>query len=170
MSKADINGTIEGATNSTVHNIAFLGFDGVQLLDLIGPLEAFKLVNTPDGDPRYNTFIVSNKPVFTSGTGVSVVADKLFTEPQTIDTLVVPGGEGTREPEISRAMKSWLKQQFDRTQRVLSICTGIFLLADQPYLAGREVATHWAFSALLQSQNPQLKVNHERLFIKQGKF
>lgn len=171
MNETKLSGTaINGTHNSGAHNIAFLGFDGVQLLDLIGPLEAFKLVNTPDGEPRYNTFIVSNKPVFTSGTGVRVVADKLITDPQYIDTLVVPGGEGTREPEIFRAMKPWLDRQFERTQRILSICTGIFLLADQPYLAGREVATHWAFSALLQGRNPQLKVNHERLFIKQGKF
>ncbi len=152
------------------HNIAFLGFDGVQLLDLIGPLEAFKLVMTADGEPRYNTFIVSNKPVFTSGTGVKVVADVQLTDTVTIDTLVVPGGEGTRRPEIGNAMKSWLDRQFDQAQRVLSICTGIFLLADQPYLAGKEVATHWAFSNMLQSRNPQLKVNHECLFIKQGKF
>jgi len=44
------------------------------------------------------------------------------------------------------------------------------MVADLPYLQGKEVVTHWAYANLLQRSYPQLRVNHERLYIKQGKF
>ena len=156
--------------NTQAHQIAFLGFDGVQLLDLVGPLEALELAKNRDGQPFYDIFIVSDRAVFTSGAGTRMVADRLLGECGKIDTLIIPGGEGTRIPEVADRLKPWLNQQFERVQRVVTICTGIFLVADHPYLANRDVATHWAFSRLLQNRYPQLKVDHERLFIKQGKF
>ena len=152
------------------HQIAFLGFDGVQMLDLVGPLEALQMAKDPAGQPYYTIFIVSDQPTFTSSTGIKVAADKLIEADIEFDTLIIPGGEGTRNPDVAARLKPWLTDYFDRAQRVLSICTGIFLVADHPYLTDKEVATHWAFSRLLQSWYPRLKVNHERLFIKQGKF
>jgi transcriptional regulator GlxA family with amidase domain len=152
------------------HNIAFLGFDQIQLLDLVGPLEAFAAANKFVDGRNYHCFIVSEKPSFTSDSQIRVLSDFQFEDTPEIDTLVIPGGAGTRVPATSSKIRLWIDQHFDNISRIVTVCTGLFMLGDHPYLKNREVVTHWAFADQLQSQFPQLKVNHDRLFIRQGKF
>jgi len=152
------------------HNIAFLGFDKIQLLDLVGPLEAFATANGLVGGRKYNCFIVSENPTFTSDSQIRVLSDFQFNDTPEIDTLIIPGGAGTRVSAISSPIRLWVDQHFDTIPRIVTVCTGLFLLADHPYLENREVVTHWAYADQLQKQFPQLKVNHDRLFVQQGKF
>ena len=152
------------------HKIAFLGFDRMQLLDLVGPLESFLAANQAIKNKRYQTFIIGEKDRFTSESGMTVLTDHQLDEKLVIDTLFIPGGAGSRSLEISKPLRLWIDKNFDQIKRVVTVCTGMFIIADHPYLKNKEVVTHWAFSEKLQQQYPQLKVNHERLFIKQGKF
>jgi len=152
------------------HNIAFVGFDRVQLLDLVGPLEAFDTANAQITGAPYRSFIVSEKPHFTSESKIQIVSDFQFDKVSTFQTLIVPGGAGTRDETVAAPVRQWLSKAFDRAERVVSVCTGMFLLGDHPYLDGKEVVTHWGFAEKLQTSYPQLNVNHDRLFIQQGKF
>ncbi len=152
------------------HNIAFLGFDRVQLLDLVGPLEAFTTANDVVDGRKYHCFIVSENPTFTSESRIRLLSDYQIKDTPRIDTLIIPGGVGAREPAITSQIRPWVDQHFDDIQRVVTVCTGLFMLADHPYLENKEVVTHWAFAEQLQKQYPKLKVNHDRLFIQQGKF
>ena len=152
------------------HNIAFLGFDRIQLLDLVGPLEAFATANGVVEGRKYNCFIVSENPTFTSDSQIRVLSDFQFKDTPQIDTLIIPGGAGSREPAISSPVRIWIDQHFDDIARIVTVCTGLFMLGDHPYLENKEVVTHWAYADQLQKQFPQLKVNHDRLFLQQGKF
>ncbi len=152
------------------HHVAFLGFNQVQLLDLIGPMEAFNIANELTEHAYYQTFIISEFDSFISDSKVRVMSDCLLTEAPQIDTLFIAGGSGTRNPEVYLPINQWLIDQFNAIERVVTVCTGAFMIGNHPYLAGKEVVTHWAFADLLQRQFPQLLVNHERLFIQQGKF
>lgn len=156
--------------HTQTHNIAFLGFDRIQLLDLVGPLEAFDIANkTIDGKP-YHCFIISEKATFTSESKISLVSDYRLEKTPHIDTLIIPGGAGSRVAEITEPLKLWIKQHFDRIERVVTVCTGLFIIGDHPYLQGKDVVTHWGFAERFQNLYPQLRVNHDRLFIQQGKF
>lgn len=152
------------------HHIAFMGFDRIQLLDLVGPLEAFTTANNLVSGLKYRCFIVSEKPSFTSESHISVLSDFQFDNAPTIDTLFIPGGIGARLPEIATKSRDWIDQHFDDIPRIVTVCTGLFMLADHPFLENKEVVTHWAFAEQLQKQYPLLKVNHDRLFVRQGKF
>ena len=152
------------------HNIAYLGFDRIQLLDLVGPLEAFATANDVIDGRKYNGFIVSENPTFTSESRIRVLSDYQFRKTPGIDTLIIPGGVGTRDPAITTRVRQWIDQNFDNIPRIVTVCTGLFMLADHPYLENKEVVTHWAFAEKLQKQFPRLRVNHDRLFIRQGKF
>lgn len=157
-------------TKTKPHHIAFLGFDRIQLLDLVGPLEAFRIANQAHIGAGYETSIVSKNTHFTSESNITVHSDCCLEDARNINTLFIPGGAGTRDNKIAQPVKAWLAKNFNRIERVVTVCTGIFIAADLPYLANKEVVTHWGFSDKLQQQNPQLKVNRDRLFIRQGKF
>ena len=152
------------------HNVAFLGFDRIQLLDLIGPMEALNIANKRVGGPGYNTFIISEKQAFSSESHVRVASDYLLSDSPRIDTLFISGGAGTRVDEIKEPIRAWLDPLFADIKRVVSVCTGVFMVADNPYLDGKEVVTHWAYAALLEKTYPQLVVNHESLYVKQDRF
>ncbi len=161
--------------NSThTHHVALLGFNQVQLLDLIGPLEAFNVANEVTGQKVYKTNIISEYESFISDSHVRVLSDHLLSakllDEVRIDTLLIPGGSGTRLASTKAPITNWLRNHFDQINRVVTVCTGAFIMGDLPYLANKEVVTHWAFANQLQKTYPQLKVNHERLFIRQGKF
>ncbi len=156
--------------NSANHNVVFLGYDQIQLLDIIGPLEAFQCANRVIKTIPYQTSIVCEHETFVSETGVRVCADHKFTDDLDINTLVVTGGKGTRIPAIANRCIPWINQHFEQSDRVVSVCSGVFFLGNHPYLKGKKVVTHWALAELLQKTFPDLVVNHDRLFIQQGKF
>ena len=157
-------------THSQTHKIAFVGFDRIQLLDLVGPLEAFDIANSAIEGKPYKSFIVSEKETFTSESKIKLVSDYQLNKTPHIDTLIIPGGAGSRVTEINKPLKLWIKQNFDRIERVVTVCTGLFIIGDHPYLQGKDVVTHWGFAEHFQNLYPQLRVNHDRLFIQQGKF
>jgi transcriptional regulator GlxA family with amidase domain len=84
-----------------------------------------------------------------------------------VDTLVVAGGDIQRmvavldeRPQLSQALRRLAK----RARRVVSVCTGSFVLAKLGLLDGKRATTHWAACDLLQAQHPSIKVEHEPIF------
>jgi transcriptional regulator GlxA family with amidase domain len=87
-----------------------------------------------------------------------------------LDTLIIPGGKGTRDPQISRTVSGWIASRAARIRRIASVCTGIYLLAPTGLLNGRVVTTHWKFASDVARKFPELKVDPDPLFLKDGKF
>lgn len=82
------------------------------------------------------------------------------------DILLVPGGEGARVavPELI----SWLRERAPTAGRVVSVCTGTFLLAEAGLLVGRHATTHWAYCESLARRFPDVLVDPEPIFIRDG--
>ncbi len=80
--------------------------------------------------------------------------------------LIVPGGEGSRraDPELV----AWLRAHGPAAQRLVSVCTGAFLLAEAGLLDGRKVTTHWAYCATLAARFPGIVVDPDPIFIRDG--
>ncbi|MGW5634127.1 GlxA family transcriptional regulator [Streptomyces sp. NPDC003832] len=142
-------------------------FDGVQSLDVTGPLEVFTgaEVQVP-GSYRIRTASLDGAPVRTSS-GLTLVPDAAL-DPHTPDphTLVVPGGRGTRDPDAR--LTDWLREHGPRAERLVSVCTGAILLAEAGLLDGRRVTTHWAYSAKLARDHPELEVDPDPIYIRDG--
>jgi transcriptional regulator GlxA family with amidase domain len=85
-----------------------------------------------------------------------------------IDTLVVVGGEGVpnalRDPDLVR----WIGRAAPRCRRVASVCNGAFLLARAGLLEGRRATTHWAGCATLAARHPEIEVEPDAIFVKDG--
>jgi transcriptional regulator GlxA family with amidase domain len=157
--------------------IGFLGYDGVQALDLVGPLEAFMTAvndeSNGDGAPqkRYEVLVIGlTDRAFTSETGIIFHPHKTLQNAPTLDTVIIPGGKSLRSGDTSTKISVWLKQRSSRIRRVASVCTGIYALAPTGLLAGRTVTTHWRFARDLAQRFPELRVDPNALFLKDGKF
>jgi transcriptional regulator GlxA family with amidase domain len=157
--------------------IGFLGYDGVQGLDLVGPLEAFMSAATGEsnGDGAqqrcYETLVIgsTDKP-FTSETGIVFHPHKTLQNAPALDTLLIPGGRSLRSGDTSTTISAWVKRSAGRIRRVASVCTGVYALAPTGLLDGRRVTTHWRFERDIKQRFPQLRVDLNALFLKDGKF
>ncbi|MBV8534355.1 MAG: helix-turn-helix domain-containing protein [Alphaproteobacteria bacterium] len=65
-------------------------------------------------------------------------------------------------------LMAWLARHGPRARRICSVCTGTFVLAAAGLLAGREVATHWMAARLLGNCFPSLRVDADRMFVRDG--
>src|SRR5438477_4592674 len=155
--------------------VGIVGYDGVQALDLIGPADAFSIpeIETDSGKryPGYEVVVIAAgaKP-FGSEAGISFQPQATFRNAPSLDTLIIPGGKGTRDPRISEPIAKWISNRAGRIRRIASVCTGIYILARTGLLDGRKVTTHWRFARDVAGRFPELDVDPSALFLKDGRL
>jgi transcriptional regulator GlxA family with amidase domain len=144
------------------HHVQIVLFDGVQSLDVTGPLEVFAYAT----GYRVTTVSVGGATVRTSS-GLRLTPDGPLAEP-TAETLIVPGGEGTRVPQPE--VVAWLRRHGHVPARIMSVCTGAFLLAEAGLLDSRKATTHWQYCASLADRHPAVTVDPEPIFVRDGRI
>ncbi|MFE2045239.1 GlxA family transcriptional regulator [Streptomyces sp. NPDC059477] len=143
-------------------------FDGVQSLDVTGPLEVFSGADKHmPGSYRIRTASVDGGAV-RSSSGLTLVPDTSLADAPPPHTLVVPGGEGART--FDPGVVAWLAAHGTRAGRLVSVCTGANLLAEAGLLDGRRVTTHWAYAASLARDHPAVRVDADPIFIRDGRL
>ncbi|WP_078864915.1 MULTISPECIES: GlxA family transcriptional regulator [unclassified Streptomyces] len=146
-----------------VHRVAFLVFDGVKMLDVSGPAEVFAEANTLGA--RYSLCYVSpsGKPVRTS-IGTRLPVDSAAADLD-MDTLVVSGGDLLVTEPIPADLTEALRHLRAHARRLVSICTGSFVLAAAGLLSGHRATTHWRHAPLLARAYPDVHVEPDSLFV-----
>jgi transcriptional regulator GlxA family with amidase domain len=158
------------SANTAVRNIGVLIFEGFQLLDAAGPITVFEMPVRGMNPPPYRLTVYSrNGGPVRSSSGVSIHSEPLPTG-LTLDTLVVSGGEGTRTAMRDVSMLSAIRDMSLRTRRTTSVCSGAFLLAVAGLLDGRKATTHWRRCPDMTRNFPAVKVEQDRIFVRDGKF
>jgi transcriptional regulator GlxA family with amidase domain len=154
-------------TRSTVR-IALLGYDGVQTLDLSGPLDAFGSAGALRPG-AYATVVCSLDGLpFTSEAGLRITPDCALADAGPLDTLILPGGEGLRRPGVAERVAEALRAMAPSLRRIVSVCTGIYGLAPSGLADGRRVTTHWKFAADVAARFPAIRLDPDAIFIKDG--
>jgi transcriptional regulator GlxA family with amidase domain len=155
--------------------IGFLVFPGIQGLDLVGPMDAFAAAQIGDGQsapgPAYDVLTIG------LGTGTIAAASGLVLKPRysmenapPMDTLVVPGGQGMRDPKIIANAAPWIRKRARATRRIAAVCTGVFGPAATGLLAGRRVTTHWRYAPDIAKRFPDIRVEPDAIYVKDGPF
>jgi transcriptional regulator GlxA family with amidase domain len=147
-------------------------FPGAQSLDISGPVEVLAGANrSATTTKKYVVEVVS-----ASGGGVRCSSGlELVTAPLPygggrIDTLLIPGGEGSKAAAQDEAFVAWIKAAAARSRRVATVCTGAFVAARAGLLDGRTVTTHWASADRLAAEFPSLRVDADRIYINDGRI
>jgi len=158
------------ADTGSTRQIVVLLFAGVQSLDVCGPVEVFtgaRRLLDADGY-EIHMLSVDGAPVRTSS-GLTLVPDGTLAQaPRAIDTLIVPGGEGTRAAVRDEALLRWIAAASARARRTASVCTGAFLLAAAGLLDGRRATTHWSSAEALARRHPNVTVDPDPIFVRDG--
>jgi len=159
-----------------VRTVLIVLFDEVQSLDVTGPLEVFATARS-GGRPAYEVRTASlGGALVRTSSGLAITPDGDLRDlgeqgrsgrAVPPDLLIVPGGRGARRrpPELV----GWLRRHAPAAQRVASVCTGAFLLAEAGLLDGRRVTTHWSRCDDLRRQYPAVEVDPDPIFIKDGR-
>ncbi|HSU24470.1 MAG TPA: helix-turn-helix domain-containing protein [Pyrinomonadaceae bacterium] len=155
--------------------IGFLGYEGMMALDLVGPFDAFSSAFTEGAngelEPCYEPVIIGlTRRPFASENGIVFRPHKTIANAPSLDTLIIPGGKGLRVPETQSRVARWVGAQAENIRRIATVCTGAFGLAATGLLEGRKVTTHWRQAAELSTTFPQLNVDGNSLYLKDGKF
>lgn len=159
----------------TPKKVGFIGFDGVTGIDLFGPAEAFSVAELKDtkGEacPCYEVLTIGlTKRPFVAESGIEICPQATFKNAPAIDTLIIPGGRGLRQPAIGGPVSNFIKARAATTRRIVTICTGIYGLAPTGLLEGRRVAAHWRFVKDIARRFPGLRVDDNAIFVQDGPF
>lgn len=131
-------------------------------LDAIGPYEVLRML--PDAEV---VFAAAERGVVRTDSGaVGLHADAAFSEIDSADVLVVPGGRGTRALVRDERTLEWVRAVHETTQWTTSVCTGSLVLAAAGLLDGLEATTHWSAVEILEKLGARYT---PRRVVRQGK-
>jgi len=145
--------------------IGFLLFDGVKALDYVGPAEVF--VEANQASQAYEVVLLSpSGAAVTSSVGGGVAVSASAADAPPLDTLIVPGSERAPSVFVTDELLTAAATLADRAGRVVSICSGAFVLAELGLLDGRSATTHWKFADDLARRFPRVDVQPDRIFVR----
>jgi transcriptional regulator GlxA family with amidase domain len=154
--------------------IGVVGYPDVVALDVVGAFDAFAISADMIGGPApaYRCILLGLQAApFTAESGLRFTPDfSLDAAPPGIDTVIVAGGGGIREPRANAQIAAWLASRAPRVRRIASVCTGIYGVAPTGLLDGRRVATHWRFAQDVARRFPALIVDPDAIFVEDGPF
>ena len=148
--------------------IGVLIFPEFQLLDAAGPITVFEVAGRLSRAPYRIRVVAGEAGAVTSSSGVRMIAEAFPRGP--LDTLLIAGGWGTREASTCAETLAFVRDAAKRAPRVASVCSGAFILAAAGLLDGRRATTHWSRAAELARAYPQIDVEPDRIFIRDGAF
>ncbi len=157
--------------------IAALAYPGLQLLDIIGPLETFNLASQQlidDGErkePAYRVVIVAkNRSAEPSMSGLAVSAERDLDDGlDDIDTLLVPGAlTGDASFFEDPGYIDFVRRAQTEVRRLCSVCSGALLLGAAGVLDGKRATTHWMDAEELQSRFPDVRVEANQIYMEDG--
>ncbi|RSS72776.1 GlxA family transcriptional regulator [Streptomyces sp. WAC06614] len=154
------------------HRVAVLALPGVPPFELGIPSRVFGSAEGPDGQPLYEVTVCT-------ADGASVLSDAGFTVqpaagPEALaaaDTVIVPpthampelGRGGPLPPEVAAAIAG-----IRPGTRLVSICTGSYVLAAAGLLDGRPATTHWNLAQEFRRAYPRVRLDEDVLFVDDG--
>jgi transcriptional regulator GlxA family with amidase domain len=152
-------------------HVAFVVFPEFQLLDAAGPIAVFEIAGRIAPGAYELEVLAEGGAEATSSSGVRMSARPLADPPRedrSYDTLVVAGGNGTRDLPGRAVTIAWLRRAAPQARRVTSVCSGAYLLAEAGLLDGRRATTHWSRSTDFEGRYPQVRLEPDRIFVRDG--
>jgi transcriptional regulator GlxA family with amidase domain len=148
-------------------------FDGVQALDVAGPLDVFAEANTflPEHQKYQVSLVGQRAGTVSCSNGMQLSVPYSYADFDTpFDLLLIAGGPQLPDAQPRRELLRWLQDQARGAARFGSVCNGAFVLAHAGLLDGKEVTTHWADAGRLADEFPRAAVQPDRIFIRDGRL
>jgi AraC family transcriptional activator FtrA len=153
------------------HRVSLLGFDGMAPFELGVAAEVFALPRPElDVDWWYRFALCAERPgPLRAVGGFTIGAPYGLRALATADTIVLPGTADVHGDPSERVLTA-LRDAHTRGARILSICSGAFVLAAAGLLDGLAATTHWRYAGLLRSRFPRVHVDSRVLYVDTGQI
>ncbi|MEU9476952.1 helix-turn-helix domain-containing protein [Streptomyces sp. NPDC048191] len=149
-----------------LQNVAAVLLDGVNPFEMAVVCEVFGIDRSDEGLPVYDFAVASAEgPVLRSNAGFSLQVEHGLERLESADLIAVPAGSCYETRPFPPGLLDALRRGVDRGARVLSVCSGVFVLAAAGLLDGRRCAVHWHHAAELARQYPRLTVEPDVLYV-----
>jgi transcriptional regulator GlxA family with amidase domain len=151
------------------YRVGFVVFDGVTMLDVSGPSEVLHQAGRVA--PAYELMLVSpgGGPVTTTS-GLALTGSVPAADAGPLHTVVVAGGDRLAEQTIEPDLLDAVGVLAEQAQRVASVCTGAFVLAELGLLDGRRATTHWRHAEALAHRYPRVRVEPDAIHVRDGRY
>ena len=101
--------------------------------------------------------------------GFSIAAERSYDRLRgAVDTLIFQGADEHDECLHDDRFIAWVARMSRRVRRMVSICTGSFILAEAGVLDGRRAATHWCACEDFRKRYPQVDLQPDPIYVKDG--
>ena len=151
-------------------NIAIMIFDDVEVLDFCGPFEVFSVTNY-FSEAAFNVYLIApEQRTILARNGLKVIPDYDLTTAPYPDLLLIPGGWGTRPLIHNPTVINYIQQQAERVERLLSVCTGAYLLAKADLLNGLQATTHHGSFEMLAELAPTATLVRDVKYVDNGRI
>lgn len=148
--------------------LVILAYDQLRTFEYAIAAEVFALTRPGLGVAWYQTAVVAiDRGVMRGIAGVEIRPTAPFSLIEQARTIVIPGWRDTQHPPPEKLLQA-LRRAAARGARLLSICSGSFVLAAAGLLQGKRAATHWLFAEDLRSGYPDVCVEEDVLYVDNG--
>lgn len=152
-----------------IQKVAIAIHEGVQALDVAGPVDVFSEANgfVKAGDGYETVLVAKNRQPLRASNGMTITADVDFAEAGGgFAIMLVAGGPAMPDGEPDPELTQWLRAAPGRADLYGSVCTGAFALGHAGLLDGHKVTTHWQNAQQLASRFPAADVMFDRIYIR----
>jgi AraC family transcriptional activator FtrA len=150
------------------HHVTALVAPPATLFGIGCVVEVFDLLRKEVGEDSYEMRLAATNRTRVGLGGTSALLDELGGNEaiQIADTLIIPAYDREPDPDDVEAVR----QCFARGARILSICTGSFLLAAAGILDGKRATTHWRYTDEFRRRYPAVRLESDILYADEGQI
>lgn len=158
----------------TIIRVGIVVTNGSNAMDFMGPADAFNEASRSNATPlRYKVDLIGVRPgPIIGSSGFRMLPDKVIGPglDSVYDTILVTGSQDFQKTGDDQILIDWLIQSAPSARRICATCTGTFVLAAAGLLDGRRAATHGNYTKPFATMFPQVRVEPDRLFVRDGPF
>lgn len=157
-----------GKVPRSPRTVWFLIVPRTGLLNIAGPWEVFNHANDVLDGTAYRTELFGTQAPTVATRHDLVVAGvrPLPRNPARLPDIAIVSGAPRRRPAAEQQpVVAWVRRHQPRLPRLVSICTGAFLLGAAGVLDGRRATTHWMYLDDLRARFPAARVVDEGVFV-----
>jgi AraC family transcriptional activator FtrA len=150
------------------HHIVVLAYEGLCTFEFGIAVEMFGLPR-PELEQWYTFEVCSlDKGPLQAIGGLKVIPARRGTRAlEAADTILIPGWRGA-EAQPPRQLVNALRKAHERGARLVSICSGVFVVAATGLLDGKSATTHWRYTDQLAQRFPSITVKPDVLYVDEG--
>src|ERR1700752_3705307 len=156
---------------SSPRRVVFIVVPPIEELDLVGPMQVFTAANRLADRKTYALEIVTTESelrVEGEGGILSFLAQSTLKNLKgSIDSILLVCSIGTRLTRNDQ-LSAWLRKSAATVRRLGGVCVSTFILAEAGVLNGKRATSHWKFGKELARLYPQVKVESEPIWVKDG--